>query len=204
MQMKVNLLFMPLFILFSAIQDTVECVSQYKRCLNSFPKTLFGLLIKDVRATLRDICEDDQSKQQMVESLLCFNDTLIFRKILDGWTNLLNYIADEVPIESHQILPNLCCSYQYTVEINRRALEKLCGPEMSSGTYPWVKQILNAMVKSAFDFGCSRHNSIDACKVRLPRTFRLYKTLTIEGRKNPLPITPVVPLLKLITKLNAP
>lgn len=192
------------FFTFSAITETVECVSAYKRCLNSFPKTLFSLFIKDVRGTLKEICESDVTKQQMVDILQCFNDTSIFRKILDGWTNILNYIADEVPIESHQILPNLCCSYQYTIEINRRALEKLCGQEMSLATYPWVKQMLNSMVKSAFEFGCSRHNSLDACKNNLPRSFRLYKTLTIEGRRNPLPVTPVVPILKLITKLNAP
>lgn len=140
----------------------------------------------------------------MVDNLQCFNDTSVFRKILDGWTKVLNYIADEVPIESYNILPNICCSYQYTVEINRRALDRLCGDELSEKTYPWIEKILDSMVRSAFSLGCVRHNSLDACKERLPRVFRLYKNLTIEGRRNPLPVTPVVPLLKLITKLNAP
>lgn len=157
----------------------------------------------------RHVCDvillifDTFPRAEVIRHLKCFDKTNVdfMYQIMNGFTKVLNYIADEV--NPNEMIPNLCCSYQYMYDEGIKLVRDQCTNKTGPGTANYVMSIIENVLSSAVDLGCGKHNSLAVCNNLMEKEMKLFANLTLIGQKEEIKYTPVVPMLKIAQNLDS-
>ena len=184
------------------IKATVDCVHDYRSCLKLFPKTFFGIIMRDVRKTAKRICSSQDEKSLAVEHLRCFDSKEklnLFRSVVSGWTNVLNYVNTIPP---NNIIPNLCCAYHFLHQHGIATINDTCLNITGPMTGDFVVGILKSAVSDILDLGCAKHHSLQVCQKAMPTQIDVVKMLLVKGLTEKFFVTPITPLLQIASNLD--
>lgn len=140
---------------------------------------------------------------EVIKHLKCFDKSNVdtMYKIMNGFSKVLNHIADEV--DPNDMIPNLCCSYQYMYDEGVKLVQEQCSSRTGPSTAKYVMNMVESVLASAVDLGCGKHNSLAVCKSLMPKEMELFVNLTMIGQMEEIKYTPVIPMLKIAQNLDS-
>ena len=140
-----------------------------RKCLDPFPKTVAGLLVRGTRRVIKDKCTNEAERTRIVKYLGCVREQSNLDQLHD-LVDLLNrklvYMGtDAVPVSKR--LDLLCCHVLQDKENIRPIAEKICSPEATN----YALAMVDDMLKDALDVACGAYISEpEKCKPILQAT----------------------------------
>lgn len=156
--------------------------SGIRNCLDPFPKTVAGLVVRGTRKVIRKQCSDEQQKKDIVRHLVCLQDKSRLDQmhdVVDMFNRKLVIIgSDAVPINKR--LDVLCCSEPVLIKDLLKVFQQW--PDCKPEGIAWALKLVNDMLKDALDLACSTYQSSpDKCTAVLEST---PLNVTIQSPKN--------------------
>lgn len=188
------------------IKSDVSCVYEYRSCLKLFPRTIFNMIIKNVKSNvIKNLCDTKEGKSEFIKHMSCFDPTNI--QLLHQIINNLTVIIDHVAVKSSDelIIPSLCCGYFKIQEDGLSLLNNLCMNKTGPGTAKFAMSLMRSVVSDSVDLGCGRYSSKKACDELLPDVMKTFGEITAPPTDGPLimrPYTAIVPMLQVADRLD--
>ena len=187
-------------------KDAIECISEFRKCLRLFPKTFYGLMLRNIRKIRKNICTVIENKAGALHHLKCVRDERtseklhLVRSVVTGWTKVMTYIANENSPEV--LLPYMCCAFHFLYDDSISKINEQCASTTGDQTSVFIMSFLKSAIDDMLDFGCATHKSLKFCQETMSSELQEFKKIYQIGLQEPFSVTPVVPLLKIATSLH--
>lgn len=184
------------------IRSTVDCVHDYRSCLKLFPKTFFGIIMRDVRKTMKKVCSSREQKSLAIDHLRCFDskeNIQLFHSVIGGWTKVLTHVTT---LPSNDIIPSMCCAYHYLYHHGINTINQTCIDITGPSTGDFVVNIIRSAVSDLLDLGCAKHHSLQVCQMMMPQRIQEVSEVLTQGLKERFVVTPIAPLLQIASNLD--
>ena len=188
------------------IKSEVQCVNEFKPCLKLFPRTIFNMIMQNVKSrVIKNLCDTESGKKEFIKHMSCFDPTNIV--ILHQIVNNLTVIVDHVATKSSDelIIPSLCCGYFKIQEDGLRILNNLCSNRTGADTAKFAMSLMRSVVADAVDLGCGRYSSKKSCDQYLPEVMKTLGEITDPQPNEPFamrPYTAIIPMLTVADRLD--
>lgn len=177
----------------ATLPSDVRCMARAKRCLDHFPRTLFIVIMKNVKTQMKDACARD-NRQHLLDKLQCLRDAgnqeQTFR-MLDFLTAAIENVLETTT--PNNILPSLCCTAYYGIWYANDTVSRIC-PQ----TAPYLVQILRGLVGEVLDIACGagKYSTLQLCETHLPEVLHALRNLSETVTYKTYSYSPVIPLIK--------
>jgi len=183
----------------STVDADITCISEMRKCLRAFPRTIFNIAIKSVRKTIKKmLCENSATKQGLVNALECLKSE-VEQAIAFGLLDKLAAIMDEINdnATTTEIFPSLCCSVKLTRQHVSTTVQELC-PQLAV----LLDEVIQGLFGEVLDMGCGRWHKPNVCDEKIPERmeqfrYRLYNT------NDSSPYSPLIPVLGILKRLDS-
>lgn len=152
------------------VKGELICIRSFgTTCLKLFPKTIFGLIRKNVEKVYKQLCRTQAGKESKLLFLKHFNLNLnlpgaiqhfkcfkpdnlpILHAVVDRMTMFVDFVAKNATDD--QLLPYLCCAFHIFFEDTKLLVDELCANITGKGTSEFILDIIRTVVTDAVDLG---------------------------------------------------
>ncbi|KAI1306058.1 hypothetical protein HDE_01243 [Halotydeus destructor] len=182
-------------------RHTVPCIKRYaSSCLTPFPRQLFtvgyGLGVKQ----LKKFCNTENGRKEWLNHTPCFkNEQLqLVQRYMDTVTVFVEHV--EAKVDSHQMIPWICCAYFTIYEQAKEQLYNLC-PQPK--TVDFFLNIVKSVATDLVDIGCGQYSTPTSCRKHLPEAMAVFDKLSDPTKLRSPGYSPVIPLVSIMKKLDA-
>ncbi|XP_054155087.1 uncharacterized protein LOC128953613 [Oppia nitens] len=153
------------------IKNYENCIKDYsKKCLQSFPRQVTGVLAYGVAKTNKGYCTNKKRKDSFIEIGKCANNI----KHL-GDACMKTYIDDLQGIENFKDaklkLPIACCNFYKMKQCILISVEKNGKPVCSDSNYQEIERIIDGYSYDVLQLICGEYTEdSDKCQSLLPKT----------------------------------
>lgn len=180
----------------------LDCLKEYRICLKPFPKTLFGVVVRDARIVLKNVCSP-ANKKETLGHFKCFQKENLerYHHMMHGYTNVVVHLTrPNVHVEA--LIGSACCAFQVLAKDSKEMVGKLCNPLTGMQTGEFVVNLVRSFMNSALDISCGKHKSIEVCTELMAQEVALYKQLMMQGMRKEFPFSPITPMIQILNILD--
>ncbi|KAI1306055.1 hypothetical protein HDE_01240 [Halotydeus destructor] len=186
-----------------AYKKTIPCVRRFtNNCLTPFPRSVFNVGYKLAMRQFKRICFTAEGQTEFVTNAECFQPEhlQVLHRYLDLVTNLADHVARNVT--SNEMIPNLCCIYFTVYDRAIKEMSQICG---RPAAIEFFIGIIKSVATDLVDIGCGKLSTPQSCYANLPKAMALFDRMSRpENVKRSPGYSPMVPLVKIMHKLDAP
>ena len=81
-------------------------------------------------------------------------------------------------------------------------MKQVCEPKRKPESGPYVAKMVVDALADLMDLGCSKYQKSDACIKEMPDVLQTFDLIAKRQSKTIYPFTPIVPLSKIIEKID--
>lgn len=139
-------------------------MTEYRRCLNTFTKTLFLSLVRDVKRKMKQICSSSEMKRQTLAHLKCFQGmkTDFYYGIINSFTHVLVNISGPGS-DPEVMIGKSCCAYHILQTRVLDVVDKECLPRTKMQTGRFIFQLIESIVNALTDLACGEFVALVLC-----------------------------------------
>lgn len=184
--------------------DWVRGISAYKACLKAFQKSVFSIIVSNMKKNYKAFCTVDTEKQNIVSHSECFTsqNKEQLQAVVNKLTGLVEYVADRP--NPNDMIPGLCCGVVMLGDYLEKGVDSICNTTRKvSGltTGQFTKMIINANTAEALDIMCGNFATLEACRAK-PESKMDELATVLETSRNDYNHTAFVSLLRFIAKMD--
>ena len=185
------------------LKGTISCLSEYRVCLKLMPKTLYSVMTRDAKKTMKGICSSPENKKKALTHLKCFSKEKLdfYYRMLNGYTNVMVHLS-KPEIQLQELIGSCCCAFHVLYNNGVETIDRECNALTGQETGVFVGNMVRTMAASAIDVSCGKHSSLDVCNQLQPKEMKLYQQLLEEGQKKRFTFSMVMPLVKILNNLD--
>lgn len=170
-----------------------------RKCLDPFPKTVAGMLLRGNRNVIKTNCRNSESeKNAVIENFVCIrNQSRLdqLHDVVDLFNRKLVFIGSDDSATSRR-LDLTCCHAQVLMKELREKLEEWDDCKEEGTT--WIMNFIDEMLRDALDLACSTYqNDPNKCKPVLEET---PLNITMQSAKNNDAF--FVPLIRVLSAIS--
>ena len=172
----------------------------YRPCLKSFPKTIFGLVIANVKKAYKTFCLNPAQMDVALKHLKCLDNSTKSEwiDIGDKITSMLYSVSDMSNI--NEVIPGLCCGANHLLIECKEDLKKLCASKAYSDSDEFFISFVRTLLADTLDVMCGKFGTPQKCRKEAPIVYDA--VLEQISRRKKYSTTLIVPLLQVIQKLD--
>lgn len=178
----------------------LKTVSNFKPCLKNFQRTVFGIMVVNMKKVAKTTCNSDVDLQKAVTHSKCFtpNNVVALYEIANKFTIVVEHAYTRN--STSRMLNALCCGYHETVNRFSSEMNELC-KNQSVGAGTFIESLVRGVTSESIDMMCSQYPNVDACAQKSPQVLKnVRKALSLNS---PLySYTPFTSFVKIIAKLD--
>lgn len=181
----------------------VRSIGAYKACLKAFQKSVFSIIVSNMKKNYKSFCTVDVEKENIVQHSQCF--TLENRDklsaVVNKLTGLVEYVADRP--DPNEMIPGLCCGIVLLGDYLENGVDAICNNTASGlTTGQFTKMIINANTAEALDIMCGNFGTVEACRAK-PESKMDQLVTVLETANYNYNHTAFVSLLRFIEKMDS-
>lgn len=186
------------------LKSTMQCLVEYRTCLKLMPKTLFGVMARDAKKALKQICTTPENKRTALAHLKCFNKEKLpfYYSMINSYTNVLVHLSSP-GIQLQELIGSCCCAFHLLYREGVQTVDRECNAVTGLETGVFVGNLLRTIASSAIDVSCGKHHSIEVCNQLQPNEMKLYRQLMQEGMNKRFSFSMVLPLVKILNIMDS-
>lgn len=141
----------------------IKVGAEYKPCMKSFQRTLWGLILKSMKDAQKKFCGTPEAVESSFNHVRCFRQSNhdIFMTINDKLVGLCDYVANES--EDVKAIPNICCGGRLLLKEVKRMGNEQCKQITGQDTGDFLEGVIETMLDSFLDLVCAKHSSVEKC-----------------------------------------
>ncbi|KAI1286025.1 hypothetical protein HDE_11301 [Halotydeus destructor] len=182
----------------------LKCIGDYRACVKPFPKTLFSLVLRSVRQSMKsNMCGSEAIKRQFVDAFRCLDNkanTGRFFLIYDKVSALLEHVG--TTSSADDLMGPLCCVYHHYTTYAPVVVQAACPGQDTTKMANVTLNLLKSMFDDTIDLGCGPMSSLAACEARIPGLTGQMRTV-FDGVNSSYKTSPLIPLLNILDKLDS-
>ena len=187
------------------LRSHMDCLFEYRTCLKLVPKTLYGIMARDAKKTLKQICMNPAAKKQALDHLKCFSDENfnLYYRMLNGYTNVVMHLSKTPEPELPQLIGSACCAFHALYKNGYDMISHVCDGVTGKATGQFVGGLVRSFATSAIDVVCGKHSSVEVCNQLMPKQMQAFEQQVKEGQGMRFPFSPVTPLVKILNIMDS-
>ena len=174
----------------------------FKSCLKPFPRTIFHIIIRNIRVGFKKFCGDQEKRVVTMSHLRCLNNSTkdTFVDLGNKITSVLYHISYNIT-DLNDVIPGACCAVNIVIPETKSDLERTCAGLSPPNTPEFFIDFVKAVMSDAIDIVCGKYNSPEICLATQPGITRDIMD-SLKKRRSLYENTLIVPLLDIINKLD--
>lgn len=178
----------------------IKEINRFKPCLKNFQRTVFGLLVVNMKKAAKSICSSELELIKAVKHSQCFGPEN--HKRIYASANKFTIVVESAinSTNSTQMINRLCCGYLGAVDRMSKELNSVCASK-SRGTGDFIQHLVRMIASESIEMMCGLYPDINTCSSKSPQVMQeVNKAL---DQAEPLySFTPFTSFVKLIAKLD--
>lgn len=108
-------------------------------------------------------------------------------------------------VQPNDMIPNLCCAYHSVMELTKETIDSTCNKssEESKGSGEYFVSLIGMALNDPIELICGAYSSYGICQQRIPEQMAAIENATRWELTEEFISTPVVPILKVVEKLDS-
>ena len=146
------------------VPEWVKDIQDYRRCFRLFPRTLFNIVITNLKKVYKKFCLDSQSMKLALKHLECLDKETSpsFLDVGDKITSLLRHVANMS--DPNQVIPGLCCGVNHWLLQCKDEWEKICKSKARPDTPEFYMDFVKSLFSDVLDIMCGKLSSATECQ----------------------------------------
>jgi hypothetical protein len=184
----------------SKVPGWMKEAQEYRPCLKAFPRTIFNIILTNVKKAFKRFCLNPESMRLAVSHVKCLdNETRPgFLDIGDKVTTLLYHVSNMTDID--QVIPGVCCGANHLLIYCKEDIEKMCKSRARDDTDEFFINLVKSLLSDALDLMCGKFSSPKDCRAGAPDVYDNLLVAIDNRRRHSVSL--IVPLLEVIQKLD--
>lgn len=181
----------------------VKTISAYRSCLKSFQKTVFSIIVSNMKKNFKTFCQEIGEEEKIVRHSKCFipENKKPLQMQVHKLTGIVEYVADRP--NPDDMIPGLCCGFQLLAQYLEVQVNSICNStsgNMKTGHF--FRFIIENNMSDALDIMCGNYDSIQACETKSPHQMEELKRV-VENSNIAYNHTAFVSLLRFIERMDS-
>lgn len=141
---------------------------EYRKCLKSFVRTIYTIIMGNVKGMYKKFCLNDNEVQIAFDHLKCM-DNETKPEVMEASDMLykgVSYISTLQNVD--EIFPATCCGLNRMLDIVRETLVRLCPGKSRPDTPEYTLSFIKAIMSDMFDMLCGKYPTTESCNEQHP------------------------------------
>jgi len=181
--------------------DWYKIALQFKPCLPSFTRTLFGVTMTNVKKVYKLFCQNPGQLRLAYEHVKCMDETTK-GDFIEIYHKIVNVIVHVSKMENlDDIIPAACCGTKIALDQGMIDLARICNGKGRTDTPQFVMSLVSSVISDALDIMCAKWPTVSSCHIQRPDLVGGIVTAMTNYTK--YDFSPVRPLLKIMERLDS-
>lgn len=182
-------------------KDWLRDINNYRPCMKSFQRTVFGLISQNMKKSGQRYCTDDQ-REIVARHSKCLIQEL--QGNLSALANKITIVAEYTTNQENadDMIPSLCCGFLIMLDSVEEEGTRLCNHLTGLETGKWFKVLIEENIGDALDLMCGQYQKFETCQEKFPE--KVAEMTEVVASNTPIyNHTPFPSLLKFIAKMDS-
>lgn len=183
-------------------KDWLRDITNYRPCLKSFQRTVFGLITQNMKKAGQKYCKDVSDRETVAQHSKCHTQEL--QGNLSAFANKITIVAEYATSQeaSDDMIPSLCCGLIILLDSIEEEGTKLCNHITGLETGKWYRALIEEALGDAIDLMCGQYQKLETCQEKYPE--KVVEMTGVVASNSPIYNHTAFPsLLKFIAKMDS-